>query len=60
MLNADGTPMLKYFVLEGESVADQYNIAFPKGSELVPVINEAIQTLIDSGKMDEMVKYWLY
>lgn len=60
MLNADGTPMLKYFVLEGEGVADKYNIAFPKGSELVPVINEAIQALIDSGKMEEMVKYWLY
>lgn len=60
MLNADGTPMLKYFVLEGEGVADKYNIAFPKGSELVPMVNDAIQAMIDSGKMEEMVKYWLY
>lgn len=60
MFNTDGTPMLKYFVLEGEGVADKYNIAFPKGSELVPLVDGAIQELIDSGKMDEMVKFWLY
>lgn len=60
MFNEDGTPMLKYFVLEGEGVADKYNIAFPKGSELVALVDGVIQELIDSGKMDEMVQYWLY
>ena len=35
-------------------------MAFPKGSELVSVFNEGIQALKDSGKLDEMIQYWLY
>lgn len=60
VLAEDGSPLLKYFVLEGEGVADQYNIAFPKGSELVEVIDAGIQEMIDSGEMETLVKQWLY
>ena len=59
MLDADGNPMLKYFALDGAQ-ADEYCMAFPKGSELVSVFNEGIQALKDSGKLDEMIQYWLY
>ena len=41
MLNDKGEPMLKYFPLE-DARADEYSMAFPKGSELVPVFNEAL------------------
>ena len=60
MFNTDGSPMLKYFVLDSEGVADKYNIAFPKGSELVALFDGAIQEMIDSGEMEKLVKYWLY
>ena len=59
MLDADGNPMLKYFALEGAR-ADEYSMAFPKGSELVPVFNEALAQLKQSGKLDEMIHQWLY
>ncbi len=59
MLDADGNPMLKYFALDGAQ-ADEYCMAFPEGSELVSVFNEGIQALKDSGKLDEMIQYWLY
>ena len=51
--------MLKYFALDGAQ-ADEYCMAFPKGSELVSVFNEGIQALKDSGKLDELIQYWLY
>ena len=60
MFNTDGSPMLKYFVLDSEGVADKYNIAFPKGSELVALFDAAIQEMIDSGEMETLVKHWLY
>ena len=60
MFAEDGSALLKYFVLDSEGVADHYNIAFPKGSELVSIINGAIQEMIDSGEMEKMVQYWLY
>ena len=60
MFNTDGSPMLKYFVLDSEGVADKYNIAFPKGSELVALFDGAIQEMIDSGEMETLVKHWLY
>ena len=59
MLDTNGNPMLKYFALDGAQ-ADEYCMAFPKGSELVSVFNEGIQALKDSGKLDEMIQYWLY
>jgi len=60
MFAADGAPLLKYFVLDSEGVADKYNIAFPKGSELVALFDSAIQEMIDSGEMEKLVQYWLY
>ena len=59
MLDADGNAMLKYFALE-DAPADEYCMAFPKGSELTALFNEGIQALKDSGKLDEMIHYWLY
>ena len=58
-VDADGNPMLKYFALDGAQ-ADEYCMAFPKGSELVPVFNEALAQLKQSGKLDEMIHQWLY
>ena len=59
MLDTEGKPMLKYFALEG-APADEYRMAFPTGSELVEVINGALVELKASGKLDEMIKSWLY
>ena len=59
MLNDKGEPMLKYFPLEGAR-ADEYSMAFPKGSELTPIFNEALAQLKESGKLDEMIHQWLY
>ena len=35
-------------------------MAFPKGSELTAIFNEGIQALKDSGKLEELIQYWLY
>lgn len=59
MFDANGAPMLKYFALEG-APADEYSMAFPSGSELVEVFNTALAELKASGKLDEMIKRWLY
>lgn len=60
VLGEDGEPLLKYFVLEYDGISDIYNIAFPKGSELLPIFNEALQEMIDSGEMEELIQKWLY
>ncbi|CDQ19159.1 glutamine ABC transporter substrate-binding protein [Halobacillus karajensis] len=41
-------------ILQGE----QYGIAFPKDSELVEDVNEALQTLIDNGTYDDIYEKW--
>ncbi|MFC7321796.1 glutamine ABC transporter substrate-binding protein [Halobacillus campisalis] len=41
-------------VLQGE----QYGIAFPKDSELVEDVNEALETLIDNGGYDDIYEEW--
>lgn len=41
-------------ILQGE----QYGIAFPKDSELVQDVNEALQTLIDNGTYDDIYEEW--
>ncbi|GEN54470.1 glutamine ABC transporter substrate-binding protein [Halobacillus faecis] len=41
-------------ILQGE----QYGIAFPKDSELVSDVNEALQTLIDNGTYDDIYEEW--
>ena len=60
VLNADGSAKLKYFLLEGEGTADQYNIAFPKGSELVELVNGVLTELQEDGTLDTLIKQWLY
>ena len=60
VLDDNGEPMLKYFVLDYDGIADIYNIAFPKGSELLPVFDEALQEMIDSGEMETLIQKWLY
>lgn len=60
VLNADGSAKLKYFLLEGEGTADQYNIAFPKGSELVELVNGVLTELQADGTLDALIKQWLY
>lgn len=60
VLDENGEPLLKYFVLEYDGISDIYNIAFPKGSELLPIFNEALQEMIDSGEMGELIQKWLY
>ena len=60
VLDDAGNPLLKYFVLEYEGISDIYNIAFPKGSELLPIFNEALQGMIDSGEMQALITKWLY
>ncbi|MBR5224084.1 MAG: amino acid ABC transporter substrate-binding protein [Clostridia bacterium] len=59
MFDAEGKPMLKYFALE-DAPADEYSMAFPEGSELVAIFNTALAELQKSGKLDEMIKHWLY
>ncbi len=59
MLDAEGNAMLKYFALE-DAPADEYSMAFPNGSELVALFNGALADMQESGKLDEMIKYWLY
>ena len=60
VLDDNGEPLLKYFVMDYEGISDVYNIAFPKGSELLPIIDEALQEMIDSGEMEELIQKWLY
>lgn len=60
VLDENGEPMLKYFVLEYDGISDIYNIAFPKGSELLPIFDEALQEMIDSGEMETLIQKWLY
>ncbi len=60
VLDEAGNPLLKYFVLKYEGISDIYNIAFPKGSELLPIIDGALQEMIDSGEMNELITKWLY
>ena len=59
MFDANGAPMLKYFALEG-APADEYSMAFPSGSELVEIFNGALAEMQASGKLDELIKHWLY
>ena len=60
VLDSDGQPMLKYFVLDYDGISDVYNIAFPKGSELKDTFDAALQEMIDSGEMNTLIQKWLY
>lgn len=37
---------------------DYYGVAFPKGSELVPVVNKALKEIKESGEYDKLYKKW--
>lgn len=37
---------------------DYYGVAFPKGSELVPVVNKALKEIKDNGTYDKLYKKW--
>ena len=54
---------LTYFIIDVEALdlgsLNTYNIAFPKGSELVPIFNEALAQMKEDGTMDEIVSSWL-
>ena len=52
--------VLTYFMLEGEGTADQYNIAFQKGSDLTETFNAALKELQDNGWLAERIQSWLY
>jgi glutamine transport system substrate-binding protein len=62
------TPNLQYFAQTGGKgkvkvvgslrSGDYYGIAFPKGSELVPVVNKALKTLNENGKYDAIYAKW--
>lgn len=62
------TPNLQYFantagkgqvkVVGSLKSGDFYGIAFPKGSELVPVVNKALATLRDNGQYDAIYEKW--
>ncbi len=62
------TPNLQYFaktagqgrvkVVGSLKSGDFYGIAFPKGSDLVPVVNKALKTLQDNGQYDAIYTKW--
>ncbi|HLU00513.1 MAG TPA: glutamine ABC transporter substrate-binding protein GlnH [Burkholderiaceae bacterium] len=62
------TPNLQYFantagkgqvkVVGSLKSGDFYGIAFPKGSELVPVVNEALAELRKNGQYDAIYEKW--
>lgn len=37
---------------------DYYGVAFPKGSELVPVVNKALKEIKENGVYDQLYKKW--
>lgn len=62
------TPNLQYFantagkgkvkVMGSLKSGDFYGIAFPQGSKLVPVVNQALKVLQDDGKYDAIYQKW--
>jgi glutamine transport system substrate-binding protein len=62
------TPNLQYFAKTGGQgrvkvvgslkSGDYYGIGFPKGSELVPVVNKALKTLKDNGQYQTIYTKW--
>ena len=56
-------PELTYFIVDADAMGleglSTYNIAFPKGSELVPIFNEALAQMKEDGTMDAIVSSWL-
>ncbi|NLD33798.1 MAG: amino acid ABC transporter substrate-binding protein [Clostridiales bacterium] len=59
VLGANGEALLTYFTLN-EGVADQYSIAFPKGSELKDLFNAELEKMTASGLLPDLIQKWLY
>lgn len=54
---------LSYFIIDPSQMdlgsLSTYNIAFPKGSELVTIFNDALAEMKENGKLDEIISTWL-
>lgn len=54
---------LTYFIIDPDEMdlgsLSTYNMAFPQGSALVPVFDEEIAKMKESGKLDEIISSWL-
>jgi polar amino acid transport system substrate-binding protein len=46
-------------LLPGEPPGEGMGLVFEKGSELVPYVNSALQSLIDDGTRDTLIEEWL-
>jgi polar amino acid transport system substrate-binding protein len=46
-------------ILPGEGEDEGFGLLFTEGSELVPCVNQAIQTLTDNGTLDALAEEWL-
>jgi polar amino acid transport system substrate-binding protein len=46
-------------VLPGEGEGEGFGLLFTEGNELVPCVNQAIQTLTDNGTLDALAEEWL-
>lgn len=62
------TPNVLYYIQQNgegkvkavgeQQMAHEYGIAFPKGSNLVPEVNEALSTIKADGRYDEIYEKW--
>ena len=61
MINGEGSELTDLVINLDNKFGDQwFGAAFRKGSDICPMVNDAIQTLIDNGKLMEIaVKYGL-
>ncbi len=50
----EGDVKVTFIIKTGE----QYGIAVRKGSDLLPIVNEVLKELKDSGKLDQLLKKW--
>lgn len=50
----EGDVKVAFIIKTGE----QYGIAVRKGSDLLPIVNEVLKELKDSGKLDQLLKKW--
>lgn len=59
---AEENESLDFFIMDTANVdipLDTYNIAFPKGSELVSIINDEIAKLEEDGTLKDLITKWL-
>ena len=60
---SEETEGLSYFIIDPSEMdlgnLNTYNIAFPKGSELVSIFNDEITKLAEDGTLNELIIKWL-